>query len=130
MAAAPSKTRRISIPTGGPMGPLFTGRWALGRLYDQNGVNASLLGRFIGARFGAPGDTAPLSPLFTMDFAAGYKLGKIDEVLRNTSIQLQVDNIANVTKIINFAGSTVGAGTPLYWTQPGGSVFVTCSPTR
>jgi iron complex outermembrane recepter protein len=103
--------------------------WALGLLYDQNGINASLLGRFIGARFGAPGDTAPLSPLFTMDFAAGYKLGKIDEVLRNTSIQLQVDNIANVTKIINLAGSTVGAGTPLYWTQPGRSVFVTVSTT-
>jgi outer membrane receptor protein involved in Fe transport len=64
-----------------------------------------------------------------MDFAAGYKLGKIDEVLRNTSIQLQVDNIANVTKIINLAGSTVGAGTPLYWTQPGRSVFVTVSTT-
>ena len=103
--------------------------WALGLLYDQNGINASLLGRYIGARFGASGDTSGLSPLFTVDFAAGYKLDKVDNALRNTTIQLQLDNLGDVRKIINLAGSTVGAGTPLYWTQPGRSVFVTLSTT-
>jgi iron complex outermembrane receptor protein len=103
--------------------------WALGVLYDQNGFNASLLGKFIGSRFGDTNDTQGLSPLFTMDLAAGYKLDKVDDTLRNTTIRLELNNIANVTKIMNLAGYTVGAGTPLYWTQPGRSVFVTISTT-
>jgi iron complex outermembrane receptor protein len=103
--------------------------WALGLLYDQNGFNASLLGRYIGARFGASGDASALSPLFTVDLAAGYKLDKVDDALRNTTVQLQLDNLGDVRKIINLAGSTVGAGTPLYWTQAGRSVFVTLSTT-
>ena len=110
-----------------PNAPELT--WALGILYNQNGINGSLLGRYVGSRFGASGDTQGLSPVFTLDLAAGYNLGKMDDTLRNTSVQLQVDNLANVTKIINLAGSTVGAGTPLYWTQPGRSVFVTVSTT-
>lgn len=64
-----------------------------------------------------------------MDFAAGYNLAALDDTLHNASIQLQVDNLANVTKIMNFAGTTVQDGTPLYWTQPGRSVFVTVSTT-
>jgi iron complex outermembrane receptor protein len=108
-----------------PNAPKLT--WALGLLYDQNGFNGSLLGRFIGARYGSDGEQ--LSPLFTMDAAAGYNLGKMDSTLRNTSIQIQVQNIANVTKIINDNGSTVGAGTPLFWTQPGRSVFLTVQTT-
>ena len=103
--------------------------WALGLLYDQNGFNASLLGRYIGARFGASGDTEALSPLFTLDLAAGYNLAKLDDDLHNTTIQIQVDNLGDVKKIINFVGTTVGAGTPLFWTQPGRSVFVNLSTT-
>jgi iron complex outermembrane recepter protein len=96
---------------------------------DQDGLNASLLGKFIGSRFGDTNETQGLSPLFTMDLAAGYKLDKVDDTLRNTTIRLELDNLANVTKIMNLAGYTVGAGTPLYWTQPGRSVFVTISTT-
>ena len=103
--------------------------WSLGVLYDQNGFNGSLLGRFIGARYGAPGNQTGLSPLFTLDLAAGYKLDHLDPAVRNTSIQVQVNNLTNVTKITNLAGATVQDGTPLYWTQAGRSVFVTLTTT-
>lgn len=103
--------------------------WSLGLLYNQDGINASVLGRYIGTRFGASGDSVELEPLFTMDLSAGYNLGKVDDALRDTAIQVQLDNLTDVRKIINFAGTTVGAGTPLFWTQPGRSVFVNVTTT-
>jgi len=98
-------------------------------LYNQDGINASLLGRYIGTRFGASGNTVELEPLFTLDLSAGYNLGQVDGALRDTSIQVQLDNLTDVRKVINFAGTTVGAGTPLFWTQPGRSVFVNVTTT-
>ena len=103
--------------------------WALGLLYDNDGFNGSLLGKYIGSRFGDVNQTQGLSPFFTMDLSAGYKLDRIDDTLRSSSIKVEVNNLTNVTKIVNLAGYTVGAGTPLYWTQPGRSVFVTLSTT-
>ena len=92
-------------------------------------MNGSLLGKYIGSRFGDVDQTQGLSPFFTMDLAAGYKLDRIDDTMRNSSIKVEVNNLTNVTKIVNLAGYTVGAGTPVYWTQPGRSVFVTLSTT-
>lgn len=47
--------------------------------------------------------------------------------MRDLNLQVQVYNLTNVTKIVNLAGYTVQDGTPLYWTQPARSVFVSLS---
>ncbi len=103
--------------------------WALGPIYSFDGIYASVLGKYVGARYGDVGQTQGLSPLFTMDASLGYDLSHMDSALRNTWVQLQVYNVTDTTKITNLAGYTVQSGTPLYWTQPARSVFVTVSTT-
>lgn len=62
-----------------------------------------------------------------MDGSISYDLVNINEWLKDLAVTVQVNNLTNVTKIINLAGYTVQDGTPLYWTQPGRSVFVSLS---
>ncbi len=100
---------------------------ALGAIYSNDGLYASLIGRWIGTRYGDVGQTQKLSPFFTMDGAVSYDLVNINEWLKDLAVTVQVNNLTNVTKIINLAGYTVQDGTPLYWTQPGRSVFVSLS---
>jgi iron complex outermembrane receptor protein len=95
-----------------------------GLIYDHSGVYASLLEKWIGARYGTTGDQVRLSPIGTMDLSLGYDLGKLIPAMKDTRIKVNIDNLTNVTKIINLAGYTVQNGTPLYWTQPGRSAFV------
>ena len=42
-------------------------------------------------------------------------------------MKLDLNNLYDSTKIYALAGYTVGAGTPLYWTIPGRSVFASVS---
>jgi iron complex outermembrane receptor protein len=96
---------------------------ALGVIYDHDGLYGSLIGKWIGSRYGDVNQTQGLSPLFTIDGAAAYDLGRFEDALKGVSVKLQVYNLTDVKKIINLAGYTVQDGTPLYWTQPGRSVF-------
>jgi iron complex outermembrane receptor protein len=104
-----------------PNAPETTG--AVGGIYSQDGLYASLLGKWVGSRFGDAGQTQGLQPIFTLDGSVSYELSHLFDGIKQTTVQLQVDNITDTTKIINLAGFTVGAGTPLYWTQPARSVF-------
>ena len=104
-----------------PNAPETTG--AIGGIYSQDGLYASLLGKWVGSRFGSAGQTQGLQPIFTLDGSVSYELSHLFSGIKQTTVQLQVDNITDTTKIINLAGFTVGAGTPLYWTQPARSVF-------
>jgi iron complex outermembrane receptor protein len=106
-----------------PNAPETTG--AIGGIYSNDGLYASLIGKWVGSRFGDVGQTQGLQPIFTLDGSASYDLSHIFSGIKQTTVQIQVDNITDTTKIINLAGYTVGAGTPLYWTQPARSVFFT-----
>jgi iron complex outermembrane receptor protein len=106
-----------------PNAPETTG--TIGGIYSNDGFYASLMGKWVGSRFGDSGQTQGLQPVFTLDGSASYDLSQLFEGIKQTTIQVQVDNITDTTKIINLAGYTVGAGTPLYWTQPARSVFFT-----
>jgi len=105
-----------------PNAPETTG--AIGGIFSQDGIYASLLGKWVGSRFGDVGQTQGLQPVFTLDGSASYELSHLFDGITQTVIQVQVENITDTNKIINLAGYTVGAGTPLYWTQPARSVFV------
>lgn len=100
---------------------------ALGAVYNNDGFYASLIGRWIGDRYGDVGQTQRLQPFFTLDGSASYDLVHFSDQLKDLRLTVQVNNLTNVTKIINLAGYTVQDGTPLYWTQPGRSVFVSLS---
>ncbi|MDR5726752.1 MAG: TonB-dependent receptor [Terriglobia bacterium] len=108
-----------------PNAPQTTG--ALGLIYNDRGIYGSLLGKWIGSRYGDSGQTQHLSPVFTVDASLGYEVEDTGTALDGTSLKLEIENLTDVTKIINLAGYTVGAGTPLYWTQPGRSAFFTIS---
>jgi iron complex outermembrane receptor protein len=96
---------------------------AIGAIYNDDGLYASLMGKWVGSRFGDVGQTQGLQPVFTLDGSAGYDLSRIIEGIKQTEVKVQVNNITDTHKIINLAGYTVGAGTPLYWTEPARSVF-------
>lgn len=100
---------------------------SLGAIYNNDGLYASLIGQWIGDRFGDVGQAQRLQPFFTMDGAVSYDLMHLTDRLRDLTLTVQVNNLTNITKIINLAGYTVQDGTPLYWTQPGRSVFVSLS---
>lgn len=117
--SATSQTTHLSIANA----PAETA--ALGVIYDANGFYGSLLGKWIGTRYGSADAQQGLDPFYTIDLSLGYDLGYLSDRLSNTKIKLQVDNITDVTKVVNLAGFTVQNGTPLYWTQPGRSAFVT-----
>lgn len=124
--SARSQTTRLDIPNA----PDATA--AFGILYNQRGFSASLIDKWVGSRFGDVGEIQHLDPFYTLDLAVGYDLPNIAQWVKDASIKVQVNNLANDTKIINLAGYTVGnpvtgagSGTPLYWTNPGRSVFAT-----
>ena len=100
---------------------------SLGAIYNNDGLYASLIGQWIGDRYGDVGQTQYLQPFFTLDGAVSYDLMHINDQLKDVTLTVQVNNLTNVTKIMNLAGYTVQDGTPLYWTVPGRSVFVTLS---
>ena len=103
--------------------------WTLGGIYSRDGLYGSLLGKYVGARVGDG-----LDPFFTMDMTVGYDLSQLTDAVRDTWLKVQVNNLTDVTKTINVAGSTVGNpyignadSQTLYWTEPGRSVFVSLS---
>jgi iron complex outermembrane receptor protein len=109
--------------------------WVVGGLYNYDGISASLLGKYTGAR---PGDVATATPgfpnsgsgsaFFTLDASLNYDLSHVTDAVKNAYIKIDVQNLTNVTKIIYNPGTTLN-GENLYWTEPGRSVFVTLSTT-
>lgn len=99
--------------------------WAAGGVYSKDGIYASVLGKFVGARIGDG-----LDPFFTVDASVGYNLANLTDVVRDTWLQVKINNLTNVTKIIANPGTTIGnpndptTSENLYWTEPGRSVFV------
>jgi iron complex outermembrane receptor protein len=101
------------------------GTAAGGLIYSHNGLYASILAKWVGARYGDTGDTQYLGAYATADISLGLDLDRLVRNAYGAKLKLNIQNVTNSTKIINLAGYTVGAGTPLYWTNAGRSVFAT-----
>ncbi len=105
-------------------------------LRDHDNIYASLLVKEIGKQYGLNGQTAtgkptvsiPIQPYQTLDFAIGYTLPFTGPVLgkHKVRVALNLYNLINDHSIIGYAGATA-AGTPLFWTDPGFSGFVSLS---
>ncbi|MDI7776516.1 TonB-dependent receptor [Asticcacaulis sp. EMRT-3] len=96
-----------------------------GVVYNSGGVYASLFAKMVGPRYGDSGDTQRLPPFTTADASIDFDLGRLSDTLASAKLKINVNNIADSKPIINLAGYTVGAGTPLYWTNAGRSIFAT-----
>jgi iron complex outermembrane receptor protein len=99
---------------------------ALGVIFNRAEWYASLIDKYVGTRYGDVGQAIPLAAYSTLDGALGYTVGQDGPAwLRNASLKLALNNLADSHKISALAGYTGGAGTPLYWVIPGRSVFAT-----
>lgn len=100
---------------------------AIGPLYDRDGFSALLIAKWIGGQFGQDVgvNSVPIKSYATVDFAAGYTLPILNG--RKLDFRLNVNNIIDDHHVIfnnGFAGDGV---TPLYFTNPGRSVFFSIS---
>jgi iron complex outermembrane receptor protein len=105
-------------------------------LKEHDNFYASLLVKEIGKQYGLNGQTTsgkptvsiPIRPYQTLDFAVGYTLPFTGPVLgeHKVRVALNLYNLINDHSLIGYAGATA-AGTPLYWTDPGFSGFVSLS---
>ncbi|HSZ07354.1 MAG TPA: TonB-dependent receptor [Steroidobacteraceae bacterium] len=106
--------------------PKSTG--SLGLIFNKSEWYASLIGKYVGSRFGDVGQAIPLGGYTTVDAALGYTVGDNGPAwARKANLKLALNNLADSHKIYALAGYTADLGTPLYWTIPGRSVFVTAS---
>ncbi|MDP9007486.1 MAG: TonB-dependent receptor [Pseudomonadota bacterium] len=101
---------------------------AAGVIFNHAAWYASLVDKYVGSRFGDVGQTIPLGGYSTLDGALGYTVGENGPAwLSKASLKLALNNLADSHKISALAGYTAQAGTPLYWTIPGRSIFATVS---
>lgn len=118
---------------GGPLSvaPRLTG--AAGVLYrrssvfrDEDLVYGSLIGKFIGRQYLQDTPAAyPIHGYAFANFAAGYTLPVWNR--RKLDFRLNVDNISNDRSLIGLAGIAGDGATPLFWTNPGRSFFLSVS---
>lgn len=122
-------------------------RWtaAAGLLYDEHkGPYASLIGKFIGPRWGAGGDISAsttaaggiifqnlpgyhFNPYGTVDLAAGWHLDKLLNLKKDFTLSVKVSNLLNHRAPYDTAGTSKDTKEILYWAIPGRSVFANIS---
>ncbi len=107
---------------------------ALGLLYNQGPLQASLIDKYVGARFGDAGDYYRLGGYSTTDAAINYVFGSWGSVLKSSKIGVTVQNIADRKSIYflnGYSGSNSTAfganGVPLLFTLPARSFEVNLS---
>lgn len=96
-----------------------------GLIYSNGGVYVSLLAKMVGPRFGDTENSQYLSAFTTADASVDFDLGQWSTGLKGDKLKINISNLADSKPVVNLAGYTVGAGTPLYWTNAGRSVFAT-----
>lgn len=105
-----------------------------GLIYSGNGIYASIIDQWTGGEYdgngGAANPKAPgawYDPYNVVNFAASYTFNDMLPHVSHPKISLNLLNITNQKQIIFSPGTTAGSGTPLYYTLPGVSAFVSVS---
>jgi iron complex outermembrane receptor protein len=95
-----------------------------GIVYGQGDWHGSLLDKWVGSRYGDTERQQGLDPFNQLDFSVSWQP-------KPTPVKLQVQalNLLDSRKIIALAGYTLADQTPLFYTQPGRSVFVGATVT-
>ncbi len=98
-----------------------------GVIYNRLGWYGSLIDKWVGTRYGDVNKQQGLDPYSTLDAALGYTLTNGPSWAPPATVKLEINNLLDSTKIYGFAGTTAAQSTPLYWTIPGRSFFVTAA---
>jgi iron complex outermembrane receptor protein len=117
-----NSARQVSDGSPAPNTPQAT--LVGGIVYGQGDWHASLLDKWVGSRFGDTERQQGLDPFNQLDFSVSWQP-------KPTPVKLQVQalNLLDSRKIIALAGYTLADQTPLFYTQPGRSVFVGATVT-
>ena len=99
---------------------------ALGLLYNQGPLQASLIDKYVGVRYGDTGDAYRFSAYSSADAAVNYFFNDSFMALKHAKVGVTVQNIADHKSIYSLGGYS-GAGTPMFFTLPGRSFEVNLS---
>ena len=93
---------------------------ALGLIYSNGSVYASLVDKFVGKTYYTANNTddTPIGGYAITNFAASYRFDPHISDVRDIKIGVQLNNLFNNTSINALAGTTVADSTPLFWTIP------------
>ena len=117
---------------GGSISLAEAPKWtaAAGLLYDgKHGPYASLIGKFVGPRYGndnggvSDDPASRVGTTLTADLAAGYHFDKVYGLLHGMTASVKVGNLFNSHAVSDYAGTQAATGTPIFWRTPGRSVF-------
>ena len=104
---------------------------ALGLLYNQGAIEGSIIGKFVGRRYGDAEDAYPLGSYATIDGSVNYLFGPWGGAIKSARLGVTAQNLANRKSIYFLSGYTGGAtppgyvnGNPLFFTLPGRSAQV------
>jgi len=104
---------------------------ALGLLYSQGPLQASLIDKYIGQRYGDSGNYYHLGGYSTADAAVNYNFGALGSAIKNAKVGVTVQNIGDRRSIYFLNGYSNGSstaygpnGVPLLFTLPGRSFQV------
>ncbi len=97
---------------------------AFGLLYNDGALQGSLMGKYVGRRYGDSPDQIPLGGYATVDGALNYSFGSALTAFKDLKVGVTMQNIADRKSIYDLNGYTGAAGTPLYFTIPGRSFQV------
>ena len=122
--ASYNSARLTTDQTWVPLTPNKTA--ALGLLYNQGPLQGSLIGKYVGRRYGDVEDAYPLGSYVTTDAAVNYLLGSFGSAVKAAKVGVTVQNLADRKSIYFFSG-TSGNGSPMYFTLPGRSVQLNLS---
>jgi iron complex outermembrane receptor protein len=93
---------------------------ALGLIYTNGGVYASLMDKFVGKTYYTANnnDDTVIGGYAVTNFTASYKFDPHMAGVKDFKIGIQLNNLFNNTHIDALAGTTVADSTPLFWTIP------------
>lgn len=97
----------------------------VGVVYNHGALYGSLLDKYVGSSYGDSGETQPINAYSVANLSLGYKLDA--GLAHPVDVRLKIDNLLDKKTIINLAGYTGGANTPLYWTLPSRSMELSVS---
>jgi len=100
---------------------------ALGLIYRDGPLYASLIDKFVGHTFGDTGDSQPIGGYAITNFATSYTFTHDMGEMKNIKVGVQVNNIFDNKSIDFLAGYTAQDNTPLYFTIPERSYELTLS---
>ena len=114
-------SRQAATAAPAPATPQFT--LSGGLLLTRDPVTASLIERWTGGSYGDTARAQWIAPYAQLDAAATTLHGGPAPVM----LRLQAYTLRDSRKVDGLAGYTLAAGTPLFWTQAGTSVFVSAT---